>query len=86
MTKNKDKSSAREQARTWQERADAEVAERLTAVDAEVAAARAALDEKLAARTEVIARAMDDEGWTLARIGKVLGLSPQRVSQLRKGQ
>jgi DNA-directed RNA polymerase specialized sigma subunit len=86
MTRQEGNSSAREQARTWQERADAEVAERLTAVDAEVAAARAELEAKIAARTEAIARAMDDEGWTLARIAKVLGLTPQRVSQLRKGQ
>jgi DNA-directed RNA polymerase specialized sigma subunit len=86
MTKQEGNGSARQQARSWQERADAEVAERLMSADAEVAAARAELEAKIAARTEAIARAMDDEGWTLARIAKVLGLTPQRVSQLRKGQ
>jgi hypothetical protein len=38
----------------------------------------------LAARAEVIARAMDDEGWTFARIGRIRGLTPQRVFQLTK--
>lgn len=79
-------SESRQQARSWKERADAETAERLRVADTDVAAARVALEEAMAQRARVIAETMEDEGWTLARVADVLGISKQRVWQLRKAE
>lgn len=78
--------SAREQARALAEQADAELTESLRQADADVAAARAALDQAMAARAGLIARAIEDEGWTQRRIATELGVSMQRVSQIKRGR
>lgn len=78
-------SNSRKEALAALERADAETRERLMAADAEVAEARAALEEAENKRSAEILRA-SEEGWTLQRIGDVLGLSRQRIAQLRGEQ
>jgi DNA-directed RNA polymerase sigma subunit (sigma70/sigma32) len=65
--------------------ADAELSEALVSVEARIAAARAELDAAQAERAAVVARAMEDQGWTLQRVAAELGVSHQRVSQIRRG-
>jgi len=77
---------ARRQARELTERADEATRKRLLDADAAVAEAEAHTRAMRIARAEAIARAMEDDGWTLVRIGEVLGITRQRVGQLRRGE
>lgn len=79
-------STDRERARELTAQADEGTAQRLLDADARVSEALAEVELARIARAEVIARAIDDDGWTLARIGEVLGVTRQRVGQLRKGE
>lgn len=77
--------NARREALAALERADEETRERLLAADAKRAEARELLAEADAKLAEEIARATE-EGWTQIRIGETLGISRQRVAQLRDGK
>lgn len=78
--------NARQAANDAVERADEATRERLLAADARVTAAEAELKAARAARGEEIAKALEDDGWSLTRIGDVLGITRQRVGQLRRGE
>jgi hypothetical protein len=75
--------TARERALARLDAADAAVAQRLRLADAAVETARLAHADARAARAREIARALKD-GWTLARIGALLGRTPQRIHQMRR--
>jgi len=81
-----DPNRVRAEARRLTEEADRATRDRLLALDADVAAAQVALDDARKRRAEGIARAMEDDGWTLQRIGDTLGITRQRVGQLRRGE
>jgi hypothetical protein len=67
------------------DRLDEEVAERLQAAQARVAAAEAELIESKRVRYEVIGEAMAAR-WSQSRIGEHLGLTKQRVAQIRRAR
>jgi DNA-directed RNA polymerase specialized sigma24 family protein len=77
--------SARKEALAALERADEETRERLLEADAKRAEIRGLLEAADAKLAEEIARA-SEEGWTQVRIGETLGISRQRVAQLRDGK
>lgn len=79
-----DMSPARQALRDAQARADAETRERLLAADGELARVRAEMDEARAALSRAVGLAVED-GWSLVRIAETLGISRQRVGQLRSG-
>lgn len=72
----------REQALTALDRHDREIAERLTAGNDAVRQAEEATREAKEIRAGLIGEAIA-AGWTMTRIGEQLGLSKQRVAQLR---
>lgn len=74
---------SREEALRALARDDAEVAQRLRASVEGVAAAEAALADARAVRAAVINEAIDKD-WSHSRIAAELGVSKQRVAQLRK--
>jgi uncharacterized protein (UPF0335 family) len=62
---------------------DAEIAARLRAANDRLAQAEAELEAIKEERAGIIGEAAG-VGWSDARIGRVLGLSKQRIAQLRK--
>jgi DNA-directed RNA polymerase specialized sigma subunit len=77
--------TAREQALEAVARADEETRTNLLDADARVAAAQAELEQARAGRASAVSTAME-EGWTLVRVADVLGVTHQRVSQLKRGE
>jgi uncharacterized small protein (DUF1192 family) len=73
----------RKQAVDALQRHDVETHDRLAGAQAEVARLQAELAEAKAIRFAVIEEAMT-EGWTQARVGRALGMTRQRVGQLRR--
>jgi DNA-directed RNA polymerase specialized sigma24 family protein len=65
-------------------RADRETAERLLAAEARRQEVRTELAEADAELSRAVNLAVED-GWTLARIAECLGMSRQRIGQLKTG-
>lgn len=65
------------------DRIDKEITERLHTSQARIEAAERELVAAKQERLGIIGEAMDAR-WSLARVGEVLGLSKQRVQQLRR--
>jgi hypothetical protein len=66
------------------DRIDNDITERLRAAQARIEAAERELAIAKQQRLSVIDEAMGVR-WSLARIGEVIGLSKQRVQQIRRG-
>jgi hypothetical protein len=70
--------------------ADATTRQRLLEADAGIPAAqeqaRELVRQARQARADAITRAIEEDGWTLARIAEVYGVTHQRVHQMRQGR
>jgi hypothetical protein len=64
------------------DRLDAEIALRLCEANRQLAEAEAAVEAAKQVRAAIVVEAVS-EGWSFVRIGAVLGLSKQRVAQIK---
>jgi hypothetical protein len=78
-------SPKRAQALAALERLNAEIDERLRTAQARVQELQAELEEAKQVRSAVVEEALS-EGWSQARVGRSMGLTRQRVAQIRGGQ
>jgi chromosome segregation ATPase len=78
-------SPKRAQALAALERLNAEIDERLRSAQTRVQELQAELEEAKQVRSAVVEEALG-EGWSQARVGRSMGLTRQRVAQIRGGQ